>query len=181
MLAVGRLVYYKGFDVLVRAMRLVDGRLVIVGEGPLEATLRAQAAAEGVSDKVTLLGEVQNADVAPFFAAADVFVLPSIARSEAFGIVQLEAMASGTPVVNTSLDSGVPWVSPHEVTGLTVPPNDPHALGVALERLLGDARLRERLGATAARARARRVRREGHGRPRRRAVSARARGASRAA
>jgi rhamnosyl/mannosyltransferase len=149
LLAVGRLVYYKGFDVLVRAMRFVDARLVIIGEGPLEQRLRAQAAAEGVEDKVTWLGEVQNAEVAPFFAAADVFVLPSVARSEAFGIVQLEAMASGTPVVNTSLDSGVPWVSQHEVTGLTVPPNDPQALGAALERLLNDRALRARLGAAA--------------------------------
>lgn len=153
LLAVGRLVYYKGFDVLVRAMRFVNGRLVIVGEGPLEASLRALAVSEGVAEKVTLLGEVQNTDVAPFFAAADVFVLPSVARSEAFGIVQLEAMASGTPVVNTSLDSGVPWVSRHDESGLTVPPNDPHALGAALERLLDDAPLRARLGA-AARARA---------------------------
>lgn len=153
-LAVGRLVYYKGFDVLIRAMRLVEARLVIIGEGPLEGSLRALARAEGVSHKVTLLGEVQNSDVAPFFAAADVFVLPSVARSEAFGIVQLEAMASGTPVVNTALDSGVPWVSQHERTGLTVPPGDPPALAAALARLLDDRVLRDRLGA-AARARAR--------------------------
>lgn len=153
-LAVGRLVYYKGFDVLVRAMRFVDARLVIVGEGPLEGSLRSLINEEGVSGKVTLLGQVQNSEVAPFFAAADVFVLPSVARSEAFGIVQLEAMASGTPVVNTSLDSGVPWVSQHEVTGLTVPPGEPRALGAALTRVLDDRALRDRLG-LAARARTR--------------------------
>ncbi len=148
-LAVGRLVYYKGFDVLVRAMRYVDARLVVIGDGPLEERLRTLAEAEGVSGKVTLLGEVQNADVAPFFSAADVFVLPSVARSEAFGIVQLEAMASGTPVVNTSLDSGVPWVSEDGVTGLTVPPGDPRALGAAVERLLNDRALRDRFGRAA--------------------------------
>ena len=121
----------------------------VIGTGPLEAGLRALAEAEGVSDRVTLVGEVQNSEVAPFFAAADVFVLPSIARSEAFGIVQLEAMASGTPVVNTALDSGVPWVSQAGVTGLTVPPGDPRALGAALERLLNDRALCERFGGAA--------------------------------
>jgi rhamnosyl/mannosyltransferase len=102
-----------------------------------------------VASKVVFLGEIQNELAAPFFHAADVFALPSVARSEAFGIVQLEAMASGTPVVNTALASGVPWVSPHMVTGLTVPPADPDALADALNRLLDDHDLRARLGAAA--------------------------------
>ncbi len=153
-LAVGRLVYYKGFEVLVEAMRHVDARLAIIGEGPLGPALRAQAGAAGVAGKIAFLGELQNEEVAPLFAAADVFVLPSVARSEAFGIVQLEAMASGTPVVNTSLASGVPWVSRHLETGLTVPPGDSRALAAAINQLLGDEALRRRLSA-AARARVR--------------------------
>lgn len=154
MLAVGRLVYYKGFEVLIRALPALDGRLLLIGDGPLRGSLEALASSLGVRHKVVFLGELQNEDTAPFFRAADVFVLPSVARSEAFGIVQLEAMASGTPVINTSLASGVPWVSQHERTGLTVPPDDPAALSRAITALLDDDTARAGLGA-AARARVR--------------------------
>jgi glycosyltransferase involved in cell wall biosynthesis len=143
-LGVGRLIYYKGFAHLVRAMRQVEGRLLLVGQGPLRAALEREAAESGVAGRVHFLGEVE--DAAPYFRAADVFALPSTARSEAFGIVQLEAMACGVPVVNTRLDSGVPFVSPDGVTGLTVPPGDADALAAALNRLLDDPDLRARLG-----------------------------------
>jgi glycosyltransferase involved in cell wall biosynthesis len=146
-LGVGRFVYYKGFEYAIRAMRDVDAHLLLVGDGPLGASLAREAAACAVSSKVTFLGEIQNDDMGPWFAAADVLVLPSIARSEAFAIVQLESMAAGTPVVNTNLPSGVPWVSQHGVTGLTVPPGDAGALAAAVNRLLDDAPLRKQLGA----------------------------------
>ena len=143
-LGVGRLIYYKGFEYLIEAMRHVRGRLLIIGDGPLRGELEEQARRHGVSDRVTLLGEVP--DAVPYYHAADVFVLSSIARSEAFGLVQLEAMACGTPVVNTRLASGVPYVSPHGVSGLTVAPADPHALAQAISLLLDDPDLRCRLG-----------------------------------
>jgi rhamnosyl/mannosyltransferase len=152
--SVGRLVYYKGFEYLIRAMTRVNGKLLIIGDGPLRADLQQLAADLGVTEKVVLVGEVQNEHVIPYYHAAQIFALASVARSEAFGIVQIEAMAAGIPVVNTSLDSGVPFVSLHERTGLTVPPENPSALAAAINRLLDDPDLRRSLG-NAARLRAR--------------------------
>ncbi len=152
-LAVGRLVYYKGFEYLVRAMTEVKGNLVIIGDGPLRGKLQELTASLQLGQKVQIIGKIPG-DISSYYHAADVFALPSIARSEAFGIVQIEAMAAGLPVVNTWLDSGVPFVSPHEQTGLTVPPEDSGALAAALNRLLDDPGLRRSFG-EAARVRAR--------------------------
>ena len=145
-ISVGRLVYYKGFEYLIRAMGQIRGKLVIIGDGPLRGKLQELAVGLGVADKVIFAGEIQNEQVVPYYHAADVFALASIARSEAFGIVQIEAMAAGRPVVNTKLDSGVPFVSLHEQTGLTVPPANPDALASAINRLLDDHELRRSLG-----------------------------------
>jgi rhamnosyl/mannosyltransferase len=139
--SVGRLVYYKGLEYLVEAMRHVQGKLLIIGDGPLREPLAKRIRESSLSDRIEMLGEIQNDRLAPYYRAADVFAFPSIARSEAFGIVQLEAMACGLPVVNTELDSGVPFVSRHNETGLTVPPRDPQSLAEALNTLLADRAL----------------------------------------
>lgn len=145
-LFVGRLIYYKGAEVLVRAMRDVDADLVIVGRGPLEPELRALAEELGIAERVSFLPPVGDEELAAWYHAADVFCLPSVARSEAFGLVQVEAHASGTPVVSTRLTTSVPFVNQDGVTGLTVPPGDVGALAAALRTLVEDAELRERLG-----------------------------------
>ena len=149
LLFVGRLVPYKGVDVLIRAMSHVDGRLAIVGDGPLRGALEHQAAQAGVSDRVRFLGSLPDAEIVALYHACDAFVLPSVTRAEAFGMVQLEAMACGKPVISTSLASGVPWVNQHETSGLVVPPGDSAALAVAITRLMSDHDLRGRLGAGA--------------------------------
>jgi glycosyltransferase involved in cell wall biosynthesis len=149
--SVGRLVYYKGFEYLIRAMTRVPGKLLIVGEGPLRAKLGALASELGVAEKVIFLGKIDHDRLVACYHASQVFVLASIARSEAFGIAQIEAMAAGLPVVNTNLDSGVPFVSIHRQTGLTVPPADPEALAEAINELLGNAELRASLGHAAER------------------------------
>ncbi len=141
-LGVGRLIYYKGFEYLVRAMAHVDGNLLIVGDGPLRTRLEELARALGIHERVFFAGEIQNDAIA---------LLPSVARSEAFGIVQLEAMAAARPVVNTRIDSGAPFVSIDGVTGITVPPREPEALAAAITRLLDNPDLRARYGAAATR------------------------------
>jgi glycosyltransferase involved in cell wall biosynthesis len=150
-LAVGRMVYYKGFEYLIRAMAGVRGHLLLVGEGPLLKKLERQAFDAGAMDRITFLGRVSQEEMIGYFHAADVFVMPSIARSEAFGIAQLEAMACGKPVVNTRLESGVPSVSIDGETGFTVAPADSEALAAAINRLLDAPGLRSQYGAAAAR------------------------------
>ncbi len=152
--SVGRLIYYKGFEVLIRAMNDIRGKLLVVGDGPLRSSLQQQVAAQGIGDRVFFLGNIPNEAVVPYYHAGDVFALASVARSEAFGIVQIEAMAAGIPVVNTRLDSGVPFVSLDGKTGLTVTPGDSVALAAAVNRLLDDDSLRRSYG-TAGRLRAR--------------------------
>jgi glycosyltransferase involved in cell wall biosynthesis len=140
-LGVGRLVYYKGWQYLISAMSQVNAKLLIAGEGPLREELRRQVQAEGITDRVQFLGEKTPPELIPFYQACDIFALSSV-RGEAFGIVQLEAMAAGKPVVNTRLDSGVPFVSRDQESGFTVPPHDSNGLAQAINRLLEDEPLR---------------------------------------
>ena len=144
--AVGRHVYYKGLDVLLRAMAGIDALLIIGGTGPLTADLKRQAEASGLHDRVLFAGYIADDDLIAYYDVCDVFTMPSTDRSEAFGLVQLEAMHFGKPVVSTRLGTGVEFVNVEGETGLLVPPGDPAALRSAIQRLLADPGLRWRLG-----------------------------------
>ena len=145
-LFVGRFVYYKGLDVLINAMARCTGTLILVGDGPLDIELRAQVAALGIGSRVRFAGQVPDHDLPAYYHASDIFVLPSVARTEAYGLVQTEAMAAGVPVVSTNLHTGVPWVNQDGVTGLVVPPGEPDALAAALGALAANPALRRTLG-----------------------------------
>ena len=145
MLFVGVLRYYKGIDYLLEAMRRIPARLLVVGDGPMGQELRGRAAKLELGDRVCFLGSVTDDDLAAIYHIADVFVLPASERSEAFGLVQVEAMTCGVPVVCTELGTGTSFVNQHEVTGLVVPPKDPDALAEAITRLLRNPDERERL------------------------------------
>ena len=147
----GRLVYYKGVDVLLKAFRRVKGcELFIAGTGDLEPTLKEYAREKGLENKVHFLGFLSDHELKQAYADCDIFVLPSVEKSEAFGIVQLEAMIYGKPVINTLLPSGVPHVSLAGVTGLTVKKSDPAELADAINTLAENKELREILGKAAA-------------------------------
>ncbi|QCW04937.1 glycosyltransferase [Natrinema pallidum] len=145
-LFVGRLNYYKGVEYLIDAMKSIDATLLIVGDGERRSELEQRAKKRGIEDRIRFLGRVSDEHLASAYRSSDLFVLPSVAPSEAFGIVQLEAMARGTPVVNTDLPTGVPWVSQDGETGLTVPPCDASALAQAINTLIKDDDRRQRYG-----------------------------------
>jgi len=154
LLFVGRLRYYKGLDTLIEALpALRPARLLVVGAGPMAEPWQTLTRAVGVPDRIAWLGEVPDADLPALYHLADLFVLPASHPSEAFGLVQVEAMAAGLPVVCTELGTGTSYVNQDGITGRVVPPRDPGALTSAISDLLADPALRARMGA-AARARA---------------------------
>lgn len=152
-LTVGRHVSYKGYEYLLRAAAKLrtDAVLVMVGAGPLSTVLKELAAQLGVGARVLFQGEVDPTGLVSAMHHCDVFCLPSIAQTEAFGIASAEAMACGKPTVVCELGNGVNYLNQAGRTGLTVAPRDADALAEALDCLLADDALRLRLGTEASR------------------------------
>lgn len=145
-LFVGRLVAYKGLNVLVEALRGTDLHVAIVGGGPMRAPIEEAILRAGVQRQVTFAGEPDDKTLVSWYQAADYVVLPSTTPAEMFGVTLLEGMAMGKPVITTSLPTGVREVNLANVTGLEVPPRDPEALRAAMRQLVDDAQLRATLG-----------------------------------
>lgn len=152
-LSVGRFAYYKGFEYLVRAAERVAGvRFVLVGDGPRFSAVKKLVRQKGLEGRVRLPGQVDADRLRALFAACDLFCLPSVERTEAFGMVLLEAMSLGKPLVTTRVPgSGMNAVNVHGVTGLQVPPADADALAAAIETLHGDRAGCRQMGAAARR------------------------------
>jgi glycosyltransferase involved in cell wall biosynthesis len=150
-LSVGRLVEFKGFDVLIEACTKLDPDFTceIIGEGELRDDLQTRINDRGLADRIHLSGERSQDYVLRAIADCDIFVLAAMVdsrgASDVFPTVIAEAMTSGKPVVSTTI-AGIPELVAKDETGLLVPPRDPDALAAALSRLFRDEKLRAELG-----------------------------------
>lgn len=151
LLFVGLLRYYKGLPFLIQAMPHIQAKLLIAGAGPQGQEWQALTHQLGLDHQVFFLGRVSDEEKLALYYACDVFVLPSIHRSESWGAVQVEAMACGKPVICTELGTGTSFVNLDGVTGFVVPPRDSMALADAINRLLADPDLRRQMGQAALR------------------------------
>lgn len=150
-LFIGRIVWYKGIDVLLEAWRGLDTnryKLTIVGDGPLYDKYKDLSVKMNL-ENVLFAGSVSEEKKIEWIKWCDFLILPSISKAEAFAIVQIEAMAFGKPVINTFLPSGVPDVCPDGVCGITVKPNDSRVLREAIIKLGEDEEMRDRMGTAA--------------------------------
>lgn len=146
--SLGRLVEYKGYKYLVEAAKFLSSSYVVLigGSGPLKNELHKQILENGLQEKIHLLGRISDAELPSYYGACDMYCLPSIMKTEAFAIVQVEAMSCGKPVVATKIpESGVSWVNADGESGLNVPIKDSKALANAIERILDDRNLYHQL------------------------------------
>ncbi len=145
--ALGRHIYYKGFEDLIEAAKYVDDAIFIIGgSGPDTEKYRRQIAKDKLENKVYLVGKIPYKDLPSYYAASDIFCLSSTQKSEAFGVVQLEAMSTGTPIVSANIiGSGVPWVNTHMESGLVFEPSNIESLVSSLNMIISDSSLRQNL------------------------------------
>ncbi len=150
--SLGRLVPYKGFTHLIDAARYLSNDYVVLigGTGTLRKKLEKKIRRLGLENKVMLLGRIPKNELPAYFGASKVFCLPSVQKTEAFGIVQIEAMSCGKPVVATRIPhSGVAWVNQHGVSGLNVTPGNARELAQAIQHIADDDAVYEQYAVSA--------------------------------
>lgn len=143
LLFVGKLRKYKGVEYLINAIENLDVNLKIVGNGEEFQSLKKLVEILKIEKKVIFISNANDNELVEYYKNADLFVLPSINEAEAFGVVQLEALANGLPVINTNLKSGVPFVSLDDYTGITVESKNRNALKKAIEKIISNKELYE--------------------------------------
>lgn len=151
LLTIGRHVYYKGYSFLLSAMAKLHSSavLVMIGTGPLTEDLKKQALELGLMDRVLFLGETTTSALVSVLRRSDYFCLPSVERSEAFGIATAEAMACGKPAIVCELNNGVNYLNKDGITGISVKPRDVNELAGAIDALARDDGLRRKMGEAA--------------------------------
>lgn len=148
--SLGRHVKYKGFIYALEAMKNIDNAVYLLGgSGPLTKTFKQYIEENNLQDKVILLGRIADEDMDLYYEACDIYLFPSVGRTENFGIVQIEAMRHSKPVINTWLNNGVNYVSLDKETGLTVEPENVEQLTNAINELLNNDELRLQYGRNA--------------------------------
>nr|WP_315223150.1 glycosyltransferase [uncultured Flavobacterium sp.] len=149
LLFVGKLRKYKGVEYLIEAIQNLPVKLKIVGNGEELEILQEQVKSLGIKEQVTFVINASDKELSKIYKASDLFILPSINEAEAFGVVQLEAMANGLPVINTYLDSGVPFVSLNDFSGITVMPKSSESIRSAIVSIIESNELYEKFSLNA--------------------------------
>ena len=145
--SLGRHVSYKGFIYAIQAMKHVDNAIYLLGgSGKLTETFKQYIEENNLQEKVILLGRVADEDMDLYYEACDIYLFPSVGRTENFGIVQIEAMRHSKPVINTWLNNGVNFASVDKESGLTVEPENVKQLANAINELLNNDELRLQYG-----------------------------------
>lgn len=150
--ALGRQVYYKGFEFLIKAIPGLNENICVIigGSGPEYKNYQKLIADLDLGERVFMTGEISNSDLATYFKISDLFCFPSTEPSEAFGVVQLEAMSFGKPVIATNIPcSGVSWVNADDISGYNVTPKDPISLAEKINFVLANQQIYDRLSAGA--------------------------------
>ena len=147
-LYLGRLKYHKGLEYLIESSKFTDPdiKYLIVGEGDFETQLQDLVNELGVKDRIVFTGRVPNAEIPKYYSACDVFILPSVERLEAFGLVVIEAMATGKPVIISNIPGVRENITDGE-EGLLIEPTNPEDIGEKINRLMASKKLRTNMGA----------------------------------
>ncbi|MDK2725754.1 glycosyltransferase [Vibrio vulnificus] len=140
--SLGRHIYYKGFEYLIKSAKFLSDDYVVIigGSGAMTEYLKKMIYDLDLTEKVFLIGKIDHNELGSYYDFCDVFCLPSVERSEAFGVVQLEAMSFGKPIISTRIQgSGVDWVNKSGISGITVEVRDPQAIASAIENIFASS------------------------------------------